>query len=466
MTNVPSPSFGETGFVTPLESEILTGVQADINAAFDNQLSEDLTSPQGQIAQSQAAIIADKNDQFLSFHNSVDPAYSSGRWQDGIGRIYFISRIPAQSTVVSATVSGLTGTTIPIGSEAKAQDGNIYYSDESVTIPVSGSITCSFSCSVSGPISCGIGQLDTINKAIPGWDSITNLSAGVIGRNVETPADFEYRRANSVALNSVGFLTSVLASVLNVDGVVDAYASQNNEATASGAVFTGEISGTTLTVTVLTSGTIAIGQTVIGAAQGTVITELGSGAGGTGDYVVSISQTLASGSLSSAVGGVPLLPNSIYIAVSGGDSQDIGEAIFLKKTPCAMNGDTTVTVTDNYSGFSAPYPEYDITFKRPDAVPILFTVNMQSNSSAPSNATEQIRAAVISAFNGGDGGQRARIGSYLFASRFYAGIASLGSWALIYNVLIGVVSADQTSVLMQIDQIPTLDEEDITVNFG
>ncbi len=74
-----------------------------------------------------------------------------------------------------------------------------------------------------------------------------------------------------------------------------------------GAVFTGSISGTTLTVTAVTSGTLAIGQYVAGTdvAADTQITALGTGTGGTGTYTVSSpqtsSQTVASTSMYSGV---------------------------------------------------------------------------------------------------------------------------------------------------------------------
>ena len=70
---------------------------------------------------------------------------------------------------------------------------------------------------------------------------------------------------------------------------------------ATGAVFTGSLSGTVLTVSAVTSGTIAVGQFLSvypGAAgviaSGTTITSLGTGTGGTGTYNVNLSQTVAS----------------------------------------------------------------------------------------------------------------------------------------------------------------------------
>ena len=62
------------------------------------------------------------------------------------------------------------------------------------------------------------------------------------------------------------------------------------------AVVTASITLTTMNVTGVTSGTLAVGQALFGAgiAPGTVITALGTGTGGLGTYVVSISQTLGS----------------------------------------------------------------------------------------------------------------------------------------------------------------------------
>ena len=72
-----------------------------------------------------------------------------------------------------------------------------------------------------------------------------------------------------------------------------------------GADFTGEIAGTTLTVTAVASGTLEVGQVIIGGetSDNTRITALGTGSGGTGTYTVSVSQTTASASMQT---GAPL----------------------------------------------------------------------------------------------------------------------------------------------------------------
>jgi len=60
--------------------------------------------------------------------------------------------------------------------------------------------------------------------------------------------------------------------------------------------FTGSISGTTLTVSAVASGNLAVNQFIYGpnVTPGTYITALGTGGGGPGTYTVSTSQTVAS----------------------------------------------------------------------------------------------------------------------------------------------------------------------------
>lgn len=476
-TNVPSPTFGPLGFVPPDEAAVLAGVQADQQAAFGGNLNPALNTPQGQLASSEAAIIGDKNDQFVQLVNDVDPAYSSGRMQDAIARIYFLERIPAASTVVTATCSGLPGTVIPVNAQARDQGGNLYLCTEAGTIPVSGTIDLTFACATTGPIACpgGVapnGYLNSIYQAIPGWDTVNNSADGVLGRNVESRADFEFRRAASVAINAQGSLPSVLGAVFDVDGVLDAYATENPSGVTSGAAVTAALAGTTLTVSAVADGTVAVGQMVVGAGvkQGTQITALGSGTGGTGTYAVNVSQSVGSEAMTCAVGGVRLVNHSLYVAAYGGAAQDVADAIWTKKSPgCNYNGNTTETVVDTGTDdhpYSAPYPSYQVTYQIPTPTPILFAVSMLNGPGVPANAVAQVKAAIIAAFTGSDGGARARIGANLFASRYYAGISLLGQWALINSIKIGVGVADKDSVLMQIDQIPTIDASGITVTLS
>lgn len=397
-TNVPDPTFGPTGFAAPAESAILTGILADFNAAFTGNLNLSLSTPQGQLASSQAAIVGDKNAQFLLLTNSVDPAYASGRMQDAIGRIYFLDRIPSQPTVVQVTCSGAVNTPIPIGSLVKTPTQDVYICTQGGVIGAGGTVILPFSCTVSGPTACPANAI-SIFKAIPGWDSATNPAAGVLGRNTETRSEFELRRQQSVAVNARGTLASIIANVLGLPGVLDAYAVEN----ATNAAVT--------------------------------------------------------------IGGQALIANSLYVAVSGGNSAAIAKAIWQRKSlGCAYNGNTTVAVQDTNSGYNPPYPSYNVTFEIPTNLPIYVTVTLESSTAVPSTVQTDVQNAIIAAFAGADGGTRARIGSNIFASRFYNTVASLGAYAQIVSITIGTAATPTgTIVAVPINEVPVISASQIVV---
>jgi hypothetical protein len=135
----------------------------------------------------------------------------------------------------------------------------------------------------------GLGTFATANAATPPAIGGTTPAAitgttGTFTTLSATPA------AGSTALTLTG--GTVTASAPLID------ATQTFNATT--AVFTGSISGTTLTVTAITSGTIAVGMTLTSSGTityGTRITALGTGTGGTGTYTISISQSRSSATL-------------------------------------------------------------------------------------------------------------------------------------------------------------------------
>jgi preprotein translocase subunit SecY len=155
------------------------------------------------------------------------------------------------------------------------------------------------------------------------------------------------------------------------------------------------------------------------------------------------------------------LPHSVYIAVVGGVNSDIAQTIWTKiNTGCNYNGNTSVVVTD--TSYTSPHPSYTIKFNRPSMLPVLFAVSIVSSPSLPSDIVDQIKAAIISRFNGQDGTSRERIAGIIYASRYYSAVASLGNIAII-SILIGTITPILPSINIGIDQMPTLTESDIAV---
>jgi hypothetical protein len=102
-----------------------------------------------------------------------------------------------------------------------------------------------------------------------------------------------------------------------------------------GAVITGSITATTLTVTAVSSGILYVGQTIQGAGitTQTIITALGSGSGGNGTYTVNNSQTVASETMYAL--NWTVLPSSDG-AFTGGETCDIVDNYFVYNRPASQ----------------------------------------------------------------------------------------------------------------------------------
>jgi len=211
-TLVPTFTFGPAGFVAPSGPAVLAGVQGDINASFGNTLNYSLTTPQGQLAMSWAAIIDNTYATFQFYAQQMDPAYASGRMQDAIGRIYGMQRQPSIPTQLQVSCNGLAGVVIPFGALIVDGSNNLYQcaTTGGGTIPAGGSIVLQFNAVVPGPTA--VPATVSIYQAIPGWDTV-GIVSGIIGQNVEGRSAFETRRQASVAGNSFGAIGSILGAV-------------------------------------------------------------------------------------------------------------------------------------------------------------------------------------------------------------------------------------------------------------
>jgi len=105
-------------------------------------------------------------------------------------------------------------------------------------------------------------------------------------------------------LNSSTGIVGITDNGLNVYIVDGSYRYTWRISNPSAAQFIGSVgpSSTTLTVTSMKSGTLAVGQQLfgVGVTPQTVITALGSGSGGVGTYTLNLSQTVASQTLNTA----------------------------------------------------------------------------------------------------------------------------------------------------------------------
>lgn len=415
-TNVPLPTFSAAGLSVPTEPELLTGVKDDWVDAFalsGKALNTELTTPQGQLAQSQAYMLSVLNAALLQIINGVDPATSSGRFQDALGRIYFLNRQAATYATVQAVVTGVVGATLPAGAQATSPDGTIWVTTSSITFGPTGTTSVEFRATTpgAGP-AVGTNGL-RIYQQRAGWETVRNDAPSVPGVDVESRQTFEARRADSVSIGGNGTAAAVRAAVANVTGVSDVYVYNNGS-----------------------DAQIFYGATAY-----------------------------------------PIPAHSIAITVAGGDAQQIAQAINSKLDcgcglPVAAGEGTLVTqIIEDSVNYSEPYPQYLIRFVRPAVVPIYVRVEVANLSTLPSTYVADVQRAVADAITNGftttDGTivtQRARIGAQIVAAEYFPAIQALGNIVPIsINIGTSPSPVSGPALTMGIDQLPVTTELDIVV---
>lgn len=412
-TNVPLPVFTPAGLSINSEQSILQGMLLDLVAAFALQgktLSPALTTPQGQFASSQSFMVADFQALLALIVANVDPLTSSGAYQDALGRIYFLIRKPATYATVPATIGGVPNQPLPAGAQVRSGDGSIWASQTDATFAPDGTASVTFQALVagSGPVA-GVNDLKIYQRA-PGWQTVANATGSTPGQDVESRAEFETRRQESVTIGGEGTAEAVRAAVANVTNVSDVYVYNNGSDAA------------------ITYGTT----------------------------------------------NYPIPAHSIAVIATGGLDADVAAAIHSKlDAGCGMSTSetTAVTIEDNVN-YAAPYPQYVIRFVRPTATQIYITVNVANLSTLPSDYVVQVQKTVAAAFLNGytaaDGSisiSRARIGGQILAAGFSAPVQALGDITPV-TIFIGTTASPTSgnAVTMGIDRQPVCPQLNITVN--
>jgi Phage stabilisation protein len=152
----------------------------------------------------------------------------------------------------------------------------------------------------------------TLKAVLPNTQEVRGMRAVSGGEQmVVVSGPYVYALTSNLVPSVIGVLNSSAGQVRITDNGVNVYLVDGayrytwRISSPANAVFTGSVSATTLTVTNVSSGTLAIGQSLygVGVSAETVITALGTGTGGAGTYTVNVSQTVTARSLNSTATG-------------------------------------------------------------------------------------------------------------------------------------------------------------------
>jgi hypothetical protein len=97
-----------------------------------------------------------------------------------------------------------------------------------VTIPLSGQIDVTATCTTQGSIAADVGIITEIVTPVPGWQTVTNATPAIPGSPVESDAILRRRQSSSASFPAITTLNGIYAAVANITGVLRAAVYQND----------------------------------------------------------------------------------------------------------------------------------------------------------------------------------------------------------------------------------------------
>ena len=146
------------GVVVPDTSNILSEVQQDYKDAFGDDLIVTSDTPQGVLITGETLSRDEVVNNNASLANQINPNVAGGVFLDSIAALSGLERTQATRSVVTAQVTGVASTIIPIGSKASTTDGDEFESLSSVVLDASGNGEVDFRAIEYGAISCASGS--------------------------------------------------------------------------------------------------------------------------------------------------------------------------------------------------------------------------------------------------------------------------------------------------------------------
>ena len=220
-----------------LVSDLVTGLK-DIYEQSGETLNFDSNTPDGQLIQLLAYMGTIIREMITEVYNSCDPDKCVGAVQDNRYQINYLRRKKGAYTIQNIAIT--TNQTVSLeGLDASYNEsdvasytvsddaGNIWYLVDSVTL-LAGTTTVEFRAKEKGVVIPTIGTITTPVTIIPGVLSvINNVGATSIGYEEESDSDFRIRRERSVTKASKNNIDTMVANILELDGVVDVKIHEN-----------------------------------------------------------------------------------------------------------------------------------------------------------------------------------------------------------------------------------------------
>lgn len=215
-----APQISSTGISGPDYADILAQLQNAYWSIYGSDAVLTADSQDGQFLAVVAQAIYDCGQVAIAAYNSFSPASAQGAALSKNVKLNGLTRLVATNSQAVVTIVGQNGTVITGGIVGDGLGLNTQWSlPDTVTIPGSGTIDVTATCTVAGATTAAAGSLTNILTPTLGWQSVTNAAIAAAGQPVETDAELRKRQTLSTALPAQTILEAMYAAIAAISGV-------------------------------------------------------------------------------------------------------------------------------------------------------------------------------------------------------------------------------------------------------
>ena len=214
----PIATIDQNGVTTPLFADVLSYFQQSYAAIYGADVNLSPDTQDGQWLAVVAAAVNNANLVIASVYHAYSPTYAQGAGLSSVVKINGIRRLRASNSTVLLQCIGIAGR--DIGNTVVGDSLNLgsqwLLPPSPVTIPPSGEIEVTATCLTPGAIVANVGTLTQILTPVPGWQTVTNPFAAVVGFPVESDAVLRRRQTQSVANPSQSVVEGIQGAIENL----------------------------------------------------------------------------------------------------------------------------------------------------------------------------------------------------------------------------------------------------------
>lgn len=217
-----------TGTIIPDTGEVKATVEQEYKNAFGADLVVNPSTPQGLMITAETLARSNMLINNAALANQINPNIAGGIFLDSILALTGAEREDEVFSIVTGVVlTGVAGTFIAAGAQAKTTVGDVFASLTNVTLDVNGTATVTFQAIVSGPVPIGAATLTSIVSNILGWETVNNPDAGVAGTLQGSDESTRVLRRNTLAAQGTALPEAIISALYLVTGVTSVGFAEN-----------------------------------------------------------------------------------------------------------------------------------------------------------------------------------------------------------------------------------------------